>query len=132
MTATVRSSHLFASDLPTASEIQEDASGTLWLRRRLTGHWQRDPRAKEAFQREIEANSRIPLGSPSLVPLRSAGDAPELWLSREYFPCGPLYRTLGRVPAAVFPAAGTGTTAQIPRQAANDATVGKQIGRAHV
>jgi len=90
MTATVRSSHLFASDLPTASEIQEDASGTLWLRRRLTGHWQRDPRAKEAFQREIEANSRIPLGSPSLVPLRSAGDAPELWLSREYFPCGPL------------------------------------------
>lgn len=86
MTAIMRSSRPLPSDMPTCSEIQEDSSGALWLRRRLSGSWQGDPRATQAFQREIDANSRIPLNSRSLVPLRSAGDSPELWLSREFFP----------------------------------------------
>jgi serine/threonine protein kinase len=93
----------FPSDAPLASEVTVGPGGFPRLRRRLDEPWLGDLRARQLFLAEIEAHARIPLASVALVPLLSAGDAPEPWLQREFFDGGTLAH---RIRAAAWPSGG--------------------------
>jgi hypothetical protein len=77
--------------------------GVSRLKRRLDGPWRGDPGARLLLLAEIGVNSRIPPASLPLVPLLSAGDAPEPWLQREFFGRGTLAH---RIRAAAWPTGG--------------------------
>jgi serine/threonine protein kinase len=98
-----RDASVFPSDAPLAGEVTVGPGGFPRLKRRLDEPWRGDLRARQLLLAEIEANSRVPLASLPLVPLLSAGDAPEPWLQREYFDRGTLAH---RIRAAAWPTGG--------------------------
>ncbi len=93
----------FTSDAPLSGEVTVGPGGFPRLKRRLDEPWRGDLRARHLLLAEIEANSRVPLASLPLVPLLSAGDAPEPWLMREFFERGTIAH---RIRAAAWPSGG--------------------------
>lgn len=87
-----------ASDAPLLADLVGLEDGRAGLKRRLDPVFASDSRIRDAFLSEIHALSRIPKGSPFLVPLVDASDGADPWLVREYSEEGTLETRLRQGP----------------------------------